>query len=71
MYPKVSGLAAGSENYKWYSSLPLGLGSFVALTLCFASQHIIIIIIIYLFIYLFIYFVIDSVWKILDIPLYL
>jgi hypothetical protein len=25
MYPKVSGLAAWrSENYKWYSSLPLG-----------------------------------------------
>jgi hypothetical protein len=24
MYPKVSGLAAWSENCKWYSSLPLG-----------------------------------------------
>jgi hypothetical protein len=24
VYPKVSGLAAWSENYKWYSSLPLG-----------------------------------------------
>jgi hypothetical protein len=24
LYPKVSGLAAWSENYKWYSSLPLG-----------------------------------------------
>jgi hypothetical protein len=24
MYPKVSGLAAWSKNYKWYSSLPLG-----------------------------------------------
>jgi hypothetical protein len=23
VYPKVSGLAAWSENYKWYSSLPL------------------------------------------------
>jgi len=23
-YPKVSGLAAWSENYKWYSSLPQG-----------------------------------------------
>jgi hypothetical protein len=23
MYPKVSGLAAWSKNYKWYSSLPL------------------------------------------------
>jgi hypothetical protein len=23
-YPKVSGLASWSENYKWYSSLPLG-----------------------------------------------
>jgi hypothetical protein len=24
VYPKVSGLAAWSENWKWYSSLPLG-----------------------------------------------
>jgi hypothetical protein len=24
MYPKISGLAAWSENYEWYSSLPLG-----------------------------------------------
>jgi hypothetical protein len=24
VYPKVSGLAAWSENCKWYSSLPLG-----------------------------------------------
>jgi hypothetical protein len=24
VYLKVSGLAAWSENYKWYSSLPLG-----------------------------------------------
>jgi hypothetical protein len=24
VYPKVSGLAAWSENFKWYSSLPLG-----------------------------------------------
>jgi hypothetical protein len=24
MYPKVSGLAAWSENYKYYSSLPVG-----------------------------------------------
>jgi len=24
MYPKVSGLAAWSENCKWYSSVPLG-----------------------------------------------
>jgi hypothetical protein len=23
MYPEVSGLAAWSENYKWYSSVPL------------------------------------------------
>jgi len=23
VYPKVSGLATWSENYKWYSSLPL------------------------------------------------
>jgi hypothetical protein len=25
MYPEVSGLAAWSENCKWYSSLPLGV----------------------------------------------
>jgi hypothetical protein len=25
VYPKVSGLAAWSENCKWYSSLPLGV----------------------------------------------
>jgi hypothetical protein len=24
VYPKVSGLTAWSENYEWYSSLPLG-----------------------------------------------
>jgi hypothetical protein len=24
VYPKISGLAAWSENCKWYSSLPLG-----------------------------------------------
>jgi hypothetical protein len=24
VYPKLSGLAAWSENYKWFSSLPLG-----------------------------------------------
>jgi len=24
VYPKVSGLAAWSQNCKWYSSLPLG-----------------------------------------------
>jgi hypothetical protein len=24
VYPKVSGLAAWSDNYKWYSPLPLG-----------------------------------------------
>jgi hypothetical protein len=24
VHPKVSGLAAWSENFKWYSSLPLG-----------------------------------------------
>jgi len=24
VYPKVSGLAAWSDNCKWYSSLPLG-----------------------------------------------
>jgi hypothetical protein len=47
VYPKVSGLAAWGENYKWYSSLSLGavislfcesvLVSFAAINLCVAS----------------------------------
>jgi hypothetical protein len=70
-YPKVSGLAACSENCKWYSSLPLGavvslfcesvLVSFVAITLCVASQRVLIVV----------YFVIDSVRKLLDTPSYI
>jgi hypothetical protein len=34
--PKVSGVAAWSENCKWYGSLPLGVSlvSFAAITLC-------------------------------------
>jgi hypothetical protein len=34
MYPKVSGLSAWSENWKWYSSLPLG----AVVSLFFVSQ---------------------------------
>jgi hypothetical protein len=64
MYPEFAGLAAWSENCKWYSSLPLGavvslvcvsLESFDAIALCVASQRVFIV-----------YFVIDSVWKLLD-----
>jgi hypothetical protein len=60
VYPKVSGLAAWSENCKWYSSLPLGavsLVSFAAITLCVASQRVFAVVV---------YFVIDSVRKLLD-----
>jgi hypothetical protein len=44
VYPKVSGLAAWSENCKWYSSLPLGavvslcLVSFASITVYVAPQ---------------------------------
>jgi hypothetical protein len=60
VYQKVSGLAAWSENCKWYSSLPLwvSLVSFAAITLCVASQRVCIIAIVY--------FAIDSVRKLLD-----
>jgi len=49
VYPKVSGLAAWSENCKWYSSLLLctvvslfcvSLVTFAAITLCVASQRV-------------------------------
>jgi hypothetical protein len=55
---KVSGLAAWSENCKWCSSLPLGAVyryfmsqsvSFVAITLCVASQRVFIVVSIYFF----------------------
>jgi len=42
--PKVSGLAAWSENCKWYSSLPLVA---VALILCVASQRVFIVVVVY------------------------
>jgi hypothetical protein len=68
VYPKVSGLAAWSENCKWHSSLPLGAvvslfcevtrASFATITLCVASQRV--------FIVVSVYFVIDSVRKLLD-----
>jgi hypothetical protein len=61
VYPKVSGLAAWSENCKWYSSLPLGvLVSFAAITLCVASKRV--------FTIVRVYFVTDSVLKLLDTP---
>jgi hypothetical protein len=69
---KVSGLATWSENCKWYSSLPLSAVVTLfsesvyrvlpAITLCFASQRV--------FIVVSVYFVIDSVWKRLDTPPY-
>jgi hypothetical protein len=70
VYPKVSGLAAWSEDYKRYSSLPLGaavslfwvsLVSFVAIALCVAPQRVFVFVV---------YFVIDSVRKLLDTPSY-
>jgi hypothetical protein len=52
VYPKVSGLAAWSENCKLYSSLPLGAvvllfceSAFAAITLCVASQQVLIVVI--------------------------
>jgi hypothetical protein len=55
VYPKVSGLAAWSENCKWYSSLPLGgscitilwvsIVSFAAITLYVASHRVLIIVV--------------------------
>jgi hypothetical protein len=71
-HTKVFGLAAWSENYKWYSSLPLGavVSLFVShssefcrhKTLCVAFQRV--------FIVVSVYFVIDSVRKLLDTPSY-
>jgi hypothetical protein len=50
VYPKVSGLAAWSENCKWYSSLPLdavvSLLCESAITLCVASQRVFIVVVI-------------------------
>jgi hypothetical protein len=52
VYPKVSGLAAWSENCKWYSSatrcsciaiLWVSLVSFAAITLCVAFQRVLIV----------------------------
>jgi hypothetical protein len=69
VYPKFSGLAAWSENCKWYRSLPLGavvslfcvsLVSFVNITLCVASQRVFVVVVVV--------FVIDSVRKLLDTP---
>jgi hypothetical protein len=55
VYPKVSGLAAWSENCKWYSSLPLGavvslfcecLIRFAAITLCVAFRRVFIVVVV-------------------------
>jgi hypothetical protein len=65
MYPKVSGLAAWSENCKWYSCIAIlwvSLVKFAAITLCVPSQRV--------FIVAVVYFVIDSVRKLLDTPSY-
>jgi hypothetical protein len=72
VHPKVSELAAWSENCKLYSSLPPGavvsailwvsLVSFDAITLCVDSQRV--------FIVVSLYVVIDSVRKLLDTPSY-
>jgi len=52
VYSKVSGLAAWSENCKWYSSLPLAAvvslfvsqsSEFCTMTLCVASQRVFIV----------------------------
>jgi hypothetical protein len=65
VYPKVSGLAAGSENCKWYSSLTLGavVSLFVcaAITFCVASQRVFVSVV---------YFVIDPVRKLLETSSY-
>jgi hypothetical protein len=55
VHPKVSVLAACSENYKWYSHLPLGVVvslfcesvvSFATITLCVASQRVFVVVVI-------------------------
>jgi hypothetical protein len=67
---EVSGLAAWTENCRWYSSLPLGavvslfcqlvsVVSFVAINLCVASQRVFVVVF---------DFVIDSVRKLLGMP---
>jgi hypothetical protein len=68
VYPKISGLAACSENCKWYTAIRCGciailwvsLVNFAAITLCVATQRV--------FIVVSVYFVIDSVRKLLDTP---
>jgi hypothetical protein len=65
VYPKVSVMAAWSENCKWHSSLPLG--AVVSLRefcrhnplSCFSTS-----------VFIVVYFVIDSVRKLLETPSY-
>jgi hypothetical protein len=48
VYPKVSGLAAWSENCKWYSSLPVDAVvsmRFAIINLCVASQQVFIVVV--------------------------
>jgi hypothetical protein len=63
VYPKVSKLAAWSENCKWYSSLPLGavVSLFVSQSSEFCHHNPLC-----SFLSVVVYFVIDSVWKLLD-----
>jgi len=57
VYPKVSGLAAWSDNCKWYSS-------FAAITLRVASERVLVVVVVV------VYFVIYSVRKLLATPSY-
>jgi hypothetical protein len=68
VYPKVSGLAAWSEIFKWYISLPLDavVSLFCEFSLhkpicCFSTVLIVVVAV---------YFVIDSVRKLLVTPSY-
>jgi hypothetical protein len=72
VYPKVSGLAAWSDNCKWYSSLHQAQLyryfvnqsiEFCRHNLCVTSERV--------FIFVVVYFVIDSVRKLLDTPSYM
>jgi hypothetical protein len=67
VHPKVSGLAAWSENCKWCSCIAIlwvSLVSFAATIVCVASQRVFIVVV------FVVYFVIDSVQKLLDTPSY-
>jgi hypothetical protein len=69
LYPKVSGLAARSENcatmYSCIAILWVSLVSFAATNLCVASQRV------FMFVAVVVYFVMDTVRKLLDTASYL